>query len=124
MLYLMVFENRAKFVDIDMRNISEEDLSKIQKDFGDGKWSADLFALWPDQAIDGVFYDYELAGPGGASFIIWQWPGITNEQVHKAKTKIHLDHDVVNLSIRKFKFVSHLWLFEEQMKKWEGLCHA
>ncbi len=60
--------------------------------------------------VDGVeiYYHWDLAGPDGASFLLFLGPDCTAEHVRKAKRKLRDDRDVVHFST--FRATSIDWL--------------
>lgn len=63
----------------------------------------DMVRLYPDHVIEGVTYDWELAGPAGASYRLHRMPDHTQEQIDAAKAKIRRDQDVVRMSVLRIK---------------------
>lgn len=59
---------------------------------------ADMITLWDhDRTSNGVFYDWGLAGPGGASFTVIRLPSNTLDDLHAAVREIRRQRDVVSL---------------------------
>jgi hypothetical protein len=52
-----------------------------------------------DVTLNGLVFDHELAGPGGASYELFREPKHTDEDVELAKSQLHRDHDVVSVSV-------------------------
>lgn len=63
----------------------------------------DCIHLYSDCVAEGVGYDWELAGPGGASFRLHRMPNHTPEQIEKAKAKLRRDQDVVRMMVLRIK---------------------
>ncbi len=70
------------------------------------------------EKIQDVYYHWELAGSAGASFELYQLPGVSNESIEAAEHKIRRDQDVVRLRICKFKTLHSI-----QPKVNELLCY-
>lgn len=49
-----------------------------------------------DETNNGVAYDWWLAGPGGAGYLLFREPHHTDEDIEKAKSQIRRDHDVAD----------------------------
>jgi hypothetical protein len=62
-----------------------------------------MHRLYPDQQAAGVYYSWELAGPDGASFQLYQTPDVTDEQIAEAKQGIRRSQDVVSLQVLKVR---------------------
>jgi hypothetical protein len=53
-------------------------------------------AAWSDSCTPrGVFYDWGLAGPGGAAFWLYRRPSHTKEDINKSKSWLRNRQDVV-----------------------------
>lgn len=63
----------------------------------------DMVHLYPEHAVEGVTYDWELAGPSGASFRLHRMPDHTPEQIDKAKATLRRERDVVRMSVLHIK---------------------
>lgn len=59
----------------------------------------DMIHLYPERVAEGVTYDEELAGSGGASFRLHRMPEHTPDQISMAKAKLRRDRDVVHMSV-------------------------
>ena len=59
------------------------------------------FASW--EKAGNVFYSESLAGPEGASFRLYQLPGITNAEIAEAKKQLRRERDVVRLTTIKIR---------------------
>ena len=123
-LYLMTYSDSAKFVMIDMQSISNQELALMQEDFAssipyeriDGRYAA-IWRIDESNCIDGVYYNYELAGAGGANFLIFQWPGITSYRVEEVKKAIASKHDAVSISVMSLVSVQDFDVFQEWKNK-------
>jgi len=63
----------------------------------------DMVRLYPDHVVEGVTYDWELAGPAGASFRLHCMPDNTPEQIDRAKAKLRRERDAVRMSVLRIK---------------------
>lgn len=54
---------------------------------------------WTEVTRNGVYYSWELAGPGGASFILLRESHHTDEDMQLAERQLRNDRDVVRLSV-------------------------
>lgn len=99
--------------------LSSDDYGVVQADFAAkhetskrdwGKY-AEMVALHEhDRVAHGVYYDWGLAGPGGAWFTLIRTPDITVEQLKAAEAEIRRNRDVVRLNwlrLRKMIDYSH-----------------
>lgn len=87
--------------------LSSDDWGKLQSDFA--KESGALPDDWPyattwslvdwEVTENGVRYNSELAGPGGASFVLFKFPDTTKEQLREAAAEIRRKDDVVRMSV-------------------------
>ena len=106
--YLIHFKGHGVVHDIDNATTTSEKWGEILRDFasengGKGDY-AEAISLYPDCVTpNGVAYDWELAGPGGASFRLHQWPNINKEQIDEAKRYLKRTQDVVRLVVLKLK---------------------
>ena len=50
-----------------------------------------------DVTSNGVVFDWELAGPNGARFLLFREPFHSDDDLHKAVKQIQIDRDVVGL---------------------------
>lgn len=53
------------------------------------------------ELAEGIPFDWELAGPNGASFELLAMPGTTAEHLEKAKNKIRRERDALRISVRR-----------------------
>lgn len=63
----------------------------------------ELRHLDEQEKIQDVYYHWELAGSAGASYELFQLPGVGNDSIESTETKIRQDHDVVRLKVHKIK---------------------
>ena len=61
------------------------------------------YALKYDERALGVLYSWELAGAGGARFLLFKEPGVSPEDIRKAKNELRRTRDVVGLSVVNVK---------------------
>lgn len=59
----------------------------------------DRLRKFGDVTPNGVVFDWELAGPGGASFILVREPHHTDADIDEAKRYLKSERDVVRLSV-------------------------
>jgi len=104
--YLVYFNNKGRIVDLHPRETSAEDFGQLQAEVaqaagGMGKYDfASMVELDERQKTpSGVYYDWELAGPGGASYALLALPGTTGEQIELAKAYILDSFDAVRLQV-------------------------
>jgi len=60
---------------------------------------------WMQETDNGVAYDWGLAGPGGAWFVLFCESHHTKEDMKQAEHCLKRDRDVVSLEIRKVKLM-------------------
>lgn len=92
------------WIDIPVGTSSNE-YGRIQKEFQElygsesyNGWAA-LYRQFEKE--EGVWYDECLAGPDGMSFILFQLPDVSDEQIKKAKASLYHKRDVVHLNVKK-----------------------
>ncbi len=106
--YLIHYQGKGRFVELSTRSTTWEQFGQIQREFAniagrteDGGPYADMIRLASDQCVFGVFYTWELAGPGGASVELIRLPDTTMEQLQEAAAKIRRDQDVIWMSVTR-----------------------
>lgn len=105
-MYIFHFNKKGSLVDVP-RGTSSEQWGELQdawlRRFGGtpGEDWIDCFTLYPDCQVEGVHFHDELAGPGGVSVILFKTPDISEEQVQRAKIKLHQMRDVVRMHIMR-----------------------
>jgi hypothetical protein len=52
---------------------------------------------------NGVAFDWGLAGPGGAWFVLFREAHHTDADIEGAKIQLHRDRDVVSIRVRSIK---------------------
>lgn len=109
MNYLIHINGVGAFIDVPVGTNSEE-YGRIQREFAErfGNGSEDYASMvkfgFGDQ-INGVRFDWGLAGPDGAWYVVYQLPENSDEAVKAAVEKLERDQDVVRLSVKKLKTV-------------------
>ncbi len=108
--WLAHFNGRAEMVAISMRDISTDDLGKLQnrvaRRFGGGDRDyAQLVDITRIEQACGVPYEWGLAGANGACFELFQLPGVTSDQVQLAKNELRRTRDVVHIMVTKLTSV-------------------
>jgi hypothetical protein len=95
-------------IEADTVHWSRDDFTRIRKAFvkehGDtmvGDDCAEFITLWPGDQIDGVYYDWWLAGPNGADYRVILLPGDTREKERAVKRALRNSFDVVHMSTLK-----------------------
>lgn len=107
--YLLHNKGRGQMITLDPRETSAEEYGRIQSEFARKTGSKGHYAyaamvpLYPDCTANGVPYHEELAGPGGMSFILYQTPGVTDEDIRKAKATLRESRDVVYIGLVRIK---------------------
>jgi hypothetical protein len=108
MNYLICTHNTGAFIDMPAEATSD-DYGNVQKEFaqqfGNGDEFASMVRLHPNDHIGGVRYDWGLAGPDGAWYVVYQFPENTDEQVLATVEKLKRDQDVVRLAVKRLKLV-------------------
>ena len=56
---------------------------------------------WMQETLNGVAYDWGLAGPSGAWFVLFREPHHTDKDMEDAKHNLYQERDVVSLRIRR-----------------------
>lgn len=108
--HLITYEKRGKTVGrymyIDAAHTSSEAYGEILRQFAKecgakecGEY-ATLWRMYEDcQTKSGVYFDEELCGPGGMSFVLFQTPDVTDAQIRVAKKELKASRDVVCLRV-------------------------
>lgn len=102
MNYLITANGRGTLMDIP-RGTSSEDWGILLRAYAEqakepSEFVADAISLWPENvAPGGVTYDWELAGPGGASYRLHIWTDTTKEAEQQAVNYVKRSFDVVRL---------------------------
>ena len=107
---LLFFNGKGRIVEIDPSATTADDYGEMQQKFAAeaGAKFTDVFAsmvrLYPDQVTpSGVQYHEELAGPEGMSFMLFDFPDTTKEQLQQAKAFLRSSRDVVRMSTLRIK---------------------
>lgn len=101
--YLIHHNGKGRVIELDTGATSAEEFGRLQLEFAieagakGPREYADMDRLYPDQKREGIYYDWELAGPDGASYRLFVLPGTDPEAVKKAKATIRHEGDVVRL---------------------------
>ena len=109
MRYLIHTNNTGAFIDMPPEATSDE-YGQVQKLFAQQYGNrtedyASMVRLHANDHVNGVRYDWGLAGPDGAWYVVYQLPDNTDEQVKAAVEKLNRDQDVVRLSVKKLNLV-------------------
>lgn len=107
MKHLLYCDGVGARVDINPREITSGDYAQIYDAFCDqaGKrrkdhW-VDIVRLDTHESHAGVFWDWELAGPGGASYRLHVLPDVSEAQVKQCKAYVRRSFDVVHLECNR-----------------------
>lgn len=103
--YLIFAGHHAAIIDMPL-GVSSNGYGKLQDWFAKttrGDSYASMRSLDEHERVGEVYYHWELAGPDGASYELFQLPDISAETVQKAEDHIRRTQDVVRLTIRRFK---------------------
>lgn len=73
-----------------MATYTQQDLAKAKK--------------WNEVTRNGVFYSWELAGPNGASFVLYRESHHTDEDIRLSERQLRNDRDVVRLTVATADF--------------------
>lgn len=104
-VYLIHHRGIGALVKLCTRDTSADQFGDIQRRFAnatgakDGNEYAEMIQLDPQQSAEGVLYDWELAGPDGASYRLIRFPTTEDEQMDRAKEYLRRSFDVVRLSV-------------------------
>ena len=107
--YLITYNQKGRILNIDTKSMTSNDFGVLQEKFAKEAGAkknnefAYMFKLWESYKINDIYYDYELAGPDGASFLLFAFPEHTKEDIRKAKKQIKNNDDVVRLSVEYIK---------------------
>ena len=110
--YLIHYKQVGKLIKLNMRETAAEELGKMQSDFAEqvspGTIEPFKFADLFNMNIffvtrNGMFYEEELAGPGGMNFTLLVLPKIPREAVVAAKNQLYRDRDVVHIRELRIK---------------------
>jgi hypothetical protein len=105
--YLLYCDGIGAVVELDPREVTSGDYGQIYDAFAEqaGKRRKDHFVdivkLDRDEMRDGVFWDWELAGPSGASYRMHVLPGTDEQAVKKVKDFLRRSFDVVRLECNR-----------------------
>lgn len=105
--YLMTSGETGAIVDVP-RSASSDDYGRWQKQFasdheGGFYGYAEMWRLVDWCKHRGVYWDEELAGPGGASFVLFCLPENPKEDIDAAEDYIRRGRDVVRLRRMKIR---------------------
>lgn len=80
------------------------------EDGWEGRWFpdakiVDVEAWHVDGVAEDIFFNEELAGPDGMSFLLFPEPKHDNEAVKKAKAWLRHSRDVVRIYVRRIEFM-------------------
>lgn len=107
--YLLFCEDIGAIIEIDPRTITSGDYGQLYDEIkrqGNkrGKFDfASIIELDEHESLNGVFWDWELAGPDGASYRIHCLPYNTEEAIQKAEQHIRHSFDCVRLYRNRIK---------------------
>jgi hypothetical protein len=106
--YLMFCGSTATIVEIPPEFTSDQ-YGELQQRFAEQCGRRGEFAsmrrLHDSQRVHGVYFDWWLSGPDGASFELFRMPDTPVDDVKRAAAKIYRDQDVVRMKVLTFKNV-------------------
>jgi hypothetical protein len=112
MTYLITCNGKGRIVDVPSE-ASSDDYGRLQRAFanevarhGEDHYPA-MWRLYPCYSRDGVYWHEELAGPDGASFVVFQFPEHMPEQVNAVVEYLQQSRDVVRLKVLRLKWHRH-----------------
>lgn len=106
-----IIHTNGKGCEIDIPGgLSSEQWGQIHEAFAKqygkrGSMSVSFVKHDTQQVINGVFYDWGLAGPDGAWYDVFWWPEHSPGDVADAVSKLRRDQDVVRLNVITLKRV-------------------
>ncbi len=106
--WLLHGSNKGSLVEFDSKQHSDE-YGKLQDKYGakfgmKGRFGfASMFNMSRAEMVEGVPYEWGLAGPDGAWFNLIKLPDTTEEQIKCAKFRLRTDRDVVSISVLRIK---------------------
>lgn len=107
MKHLLYINGVGAIVDIDRRATSSGDYAQLYDAIKEqsgvcDKWAfAEIVELDRHQEHSGVFWDWELAGPDGASYRIHVLPDVSKNAVAACKAHIRRSFDCVRMSVNR-----------------------
>lgn len=103
--YLIFAGHHAAIIDLPY-GLSSDDYGRLQDWFAkltNGDSYSSMRSLDEQERVGEVYYYWELAGPGGASFELFKFPETSAESAQKAEDHIRRNQDVVRLAVRYFR---------------------
>jgi len=97
----IIHNDSRRFAEIEMPlSAHSSEYTAVQEAFAKQfrRNAVDMIRIYPDQIIDGIAYDEELAGPNGMNFLLIALPETSDQQIAAAKAKLRQDRDVCRLS--------------------------
>ncbi len=114
--YLIFTEDTAAIIHVPIGTSSDkygELQERFLQQFGRGKFDfVSMLSLAADCFEFDVWYHWELAGSGGASFELFQFPDTPEGKVKALAKRIHSTRDVVRLKVLHFKSFVEFPVFE------------
>ena len=112
--YLIHWRDKGRIVKVDVSATTSDDFGKMQERFAteanNGKrpakdWDrhASMSRLRPCDSVNGIPYEWGLAGPEGAWFTLIALPGTTVAEIDAAKRELRATRDVVRVRTLKIK---------------------
>ena len=107
-LYVIYYKGCGAMIRLSTRDTSADDFGDIQKrfcaesrrrDVSDRFCYAAMDCIRPENWLGGVPMHWELAGPDGASYVLYRFPHHTDAEIGAAESKIRRDRDVVRLRV-------------------------
>lgn len=116
--YLIFSGKTAAIVEVPIGFTSDQygDLQdRYSAKYGDERGGSSMRRLTWDCCYEGVWYDWELAGPDGASFEVFQFPNTPAGSVTATVKHLKVSRDVVRLVVKRFVAVADEHFMTELM---------
>lgn len=102
-VWLIHFNGIGALIKLSTRDTTADQFGEMQRRFASECGArvdfADMIRLDPQQSAEGVLYDWELAGPDGASYRLIRFPTTEDGEIDRAKDYLRRSFDVVRLSV-------------------------
>lgn len=102
-VYLIHFNGIGALIKLCTRDTTADQFGEMQRRFATDCGArldfAEMIRLDPQQSAEGVLYDWELAGPDGASYRLIRFATTEDEQIERAKEYLRRSFDVVRLRV-------------------------
>jgi len=106
--YLIESNGKGRLIDVPS-GLDSDEYGRLQTAFaseaGGAEKYASMWPLWNHQQHNGVYWDEELAGPGGCSFLVFKFPQHDADVIAQVVSKLRRERDVVELEVLPLVFI-------------------